>query len=99
MKMTVKMIRYEVRPEESARNEELIRGVFDALRGLDLDGFRYEVFVLGDGVSFVHVVEHAEGANPLPALPEFERYVADVRARCVGEPKFDELREVGSTAR
>jgi hypothetical protein len=95
--MTTKMIRYEVRPEDAARNEELIRGVFEELRELELDGFRYEVFVLGDGVSFVHVVEHAEGANPLPELGAFKRYIAEVRERCVAEPVFDELREVGST--
>ncbi len=97
--MTRKMIRYEVRPEESERNEELIRGVFEALRDLELEGFRYEAFVLADGVSFVHVVEHPDGANPLPELPAFKRYIAEVRERCVAEPVFDELREVGSTAR
>lgn len=95
--MTKKMVRYEVRPEAAAENEELIRGVFAELRELDLDGFRYEVFVLGDGVSVVHVVEHPDGANPLPELESFKRYSADVRERLVAEPVFDELREVGST--
>ena len=71
--------------------------MFAELRELDLDGFRYEVFVLGDGVSVVHVVEHPDGANPLPELESFKRYSADVRERLVAEPVFDELREVGST--
>jgi hypothetical protein len=97
--MTRKMVRYEVRPEAAARNEELIRGVFEELAGLDLDGFRYEVFVLGDGVSVVHLIEHPDGANPLPELASFKRYSAEVRERLVAEPVFDELREVGSTAR
>jgi hypothetical protein len=96
--MTKKMVRYEVRPEAAPQNEELIRGVFDELRELDLDGFRYEVFVLGDGVSVVHLVEHADGANPLPGLESFKRYSAGVRDRLVAEPVFDELRLVGSTA-
>lgn len=97
--MTRKMVRYEVRPEAAARNEELIREVFAELYGLDLDGFRYEVFVLQDGVSVVHLVEHPDGANPLPELESFKRYSAEVRERLVAEPVFDELREVGSTAR
>jgi hypothetical protein len=92
------MVRYEIRPEAAADNEELIRGIFAELRGLDLGGFRYEVFVLGDGVSVVHLVEHPDGANPLPGLESFKRYSAEVRERLVAEPVFDELRLVGSTA-
>ncbi len=96
--MTRKMVRYELRPEACSRNEELIRGVFTELAGLDLDGFRYEVFVLADGVSVVHIVEHPDGANPLPALESFKSYSAEVRDRLVAEPVFDELRLLGSTA-
>jgi hypothetical protein len=92
------MVRYEVLPEAAARNEELIGGVFAELAGLDLDDFRYEVFVLADGVSVVHIVEHPEGANPLPELDSFKRYSAEVRERLVAEPVFDELRVLGSTA-
>ena len=95
--MTRKMVRYEVRPEAADRNEELIRDVFAELQGLDHDGFRYEVFVLGDGVTVVHLVEHPDGANPLPELASFKRYSADVRERLVAEPVFEELRKVGST--
>src|ERR1700759_13698 len=96
--MARKMVRYEVRPEAAAENEELIRGGFAELDGPDLDGFGYEVFVLGDGVTVVHVVEHPDGANPLPGLESFKRYSAAVRDRLVAEPVFDELRLVGSTA-
>lgn len=76
----------------------MIRGVFAELRGLDLDGFNYEVFVLGDGVTVVHLVEHPDGANPLPGLESFKRYSAGVRERLAAEPVFEELRAVGSTA-
>jgi hypothetical protein len=96
--MTRKMVRYEVRPEAAERNEELIRDVFEELRVLDLDDFSYEVFVLGDGVSVMHLVEHPDGANPLPGLESFKRYSAGVRERLVAEPVFDELRELGSTS-
>jgi hypothetical protein len=49
-------------------------------------------------VSFVHLVEHSDGANPLPELDAFKRYIAEVRERCAVQPVFDELREVGSSA-
>jgi hypothetical protein len=96
--MTRKMVRYEVRPEAATHNEELIRGVFEELNDLALEDFRYEVFVLEDGVTVVHVVEHPDGANPLPELASFKRYSAEVRERLSGPPVFDELRVVGSTA-
>jgi hypothetical protein len=90
------MVRYRVRPEEAAPNEELIRGVFEELEDRAPDAFRYRVFVLDDGVTFVHVVEYEEGANPLPGLESFRRYTAEVRERCQEAPEFAELREIGS---
>jgi hypothetical protein len=93
--MTRTMVRYRVRPDQAAVNEELIRGVFEELRRLRPPGFRYHVFVLDDGVSYVHVVEHEPGANPLPGLAAFRRYTAEVRERCEEEPVVSGLREVG----
>jgi hypothetical protein len=94
--MIRRMIRYKVRPGEAALNEELIRGVFDELREPQPAGFHYEVFVLDDGVSFVHIVEHEQGANPLPGMAAFERYTAGVRERCEEQPVVTELRAIGS---
>jgi hypothetical protein len=96
--MTMKMIRYEVRPGEAAENEELIGEVFEELRALGPDGLRYEAFVLDDGVGFLHIVEHPDGDNPLLELPAFKRYIADVRERCAAPPTFAELRAIGSLA-
>jgi hypothetical protein len=94
--MTTTIVRYRVRPEWAARNEELIRAVFDELRELAPSAFRYQVLVLDDGVSFVHVVEYEQGTNPLPGLASFRRYTAKVRERCEDQPVVTEVREVGS---
>jgi hypothetical protein len=95
MTMTRTMVRYKVRPDQAALNEELIDGVFAELHELRPEAFSYRVFVLEDGVSVVHVVEY-EGANPLPALASFKRYSADVRDRLEEGPVFSELRQIGS---
>jgi hypothetical protein len=93
--MTKTMVRYTVRSEQAALNEELIRAVFAELRELEPADFRYQVLVLDDGVSFVHVVEYDDGANPLPGLASFRRYIAEVRERCEDQPIVTEVREVG----
>jgi hypothetical protein len=97
MTMTRTMVRYRLRPDQAALNEELIRGVFEELRELRPETFSYRVFVLDDGVSVVHIIEY-EGANPLPGLASFKRYSADVRERLEDGPVFSELREIGSIA-
>jgi hypothetical protein len=96
MTMTRRMVRYRVRPADAALNEELVRGVFAELRELRPEGLRYSAFVLDDGVSFVHIVEHEDGANPLPEMQSFKRYTATVRERCEEQPVVSELREIGS---
>jgi hypothetical protein len=93
--MTRTMVRYKVRPEQAALNEDLIRGVFEELHALRPEGLSYQVFALDDGVSVVHIVEY-EGANPLPGLASFKRYTAEVRERLEEGPVFSELREIGS---
>jgi hypothetical protein len=90
------MIRYKVWPDQAALNEQLIRGVFEELRELEPAAFRYEVFVLDDGVSFVHIVEYEDGTNPLPGMTSFKRYTAAVRERCEEQPVVTEVREIGS---
>jgi hypothetical protein len=91
------MVTYKVRPGEAVLNEQLIADVFTEARALELPaGFRYQAFLLEDGVSFVHVVEHEDGANPIPGLPAFERYTAGVRERCDEQPRVSELRSIGS---
>ena len=58
------IVRYRVKPERVAENEELVRGVYAELDAAAPDGLRYGTFRLEDGVSFVHIAEHADD-NPL----------------------------------
>ncbi len=96
--MSIRMIRYKLKPEHAAENEQLVRNVYDELARSAPEGLRYATFALEDGVSFVHIasVETDDGRNPLldvKAFAEFQREIAD---RCEQPPVAAELREVGS---
>jgi hypothetical protein len=90
------MVRYTVRPDAVQRNEQLVREVYDELAAAQPGGFRYATFKLDDGVSFVHLAEHEDGANPLAEAAAFGRFQASLRERCDSPPVLTELSEVGS---
>jgi hypothetical protein len=91
------MIRYRVKPERAAENQQYVENVFRELATTRPGGLRYASFKLADGVSFVHVVSiETEGENPLQQSAAFKAFTADIEERCDGEPVTTELTEVGS---
>ncbi len=88
------MVRYRVRPECAEENERLVRAVFEELAAECPEGFSYQSMVLSDGVTFVHVVDG--DSTVLPEMPAFQRFVADVGARCEDQPQQTSVRIVGS---
>jgi hypothetical protein len=91
------MVRYRVKPERAAENEELVRAVYAELRRTRPDGLRYATYRLDDGVSFVHVAsQSSDGVNPLEELDTFQRFQKDIADRCHEQPELTELHEIGS---
>jgi hypothetical protein len=90
------MVRYRVKPEEAARNEELVRAVYDELARTQPDGLRYQTLVLEDGLTFVHIAAHADDDNPLSRVGAFQRFTQDIRARCDEVPVVSTARVVGT---
>lgn len=92
------MVRYKVKPEQAATNEELVRRVYAELRKTAPAGFHYATFVQEDGVSFVHVAsnDREDGRNPLADSAAFRAFQQDIRDRCEEPPVQVSLREVGS---
>ena len=82
------MVRYKVKPEQAAHNEELVRRVYEELQRTAPEGLRYATFASEDGVSFVHVaaVSTADGQNPLTALASFKAFAANIADRCDEKP-------------
>ena len=89
------IVRYRVKPECVAENEELVRAVYAELADVQPEGLRYATVKLEDGVSFVHMAVH-EGDNPLPGLASFRTFSQGVRERCDKPPVVSEATLVGS---
>jgi hypothetical protein len=96
--MTRVMVRYQVKPEQVARNEELVRAVYEELHRAEPDGLRYATFKLPDGVTFVHLADSDGQGSPLTGLAAFQAFQAGLRERCDEPPVVSELSEVGSFA-
>jgi hypothetical protein len=90
------MVRYKVKPDEVARNEELVRAVYEELAQVRPSGFRYATYRLDDGVSFVHLATVEEGPAPLPELEAFQRFQERIEGRCEEQPKVTEVRRIGA---
>ena len=92
------MIRYKVKPDRVAENEESARAVYEELDRVRPEGLRYATFRLDDGVSFVHVVsiETADDHNPLAEIEAFGRFTETVKDRCAEPPIVASLDEIGS---
>jgi hypothetical protein len=91
------MVRYKVKPERVAENEDLVRAVYAELAEHRPAGLRYATFRLEDGVSFVHIARvEADGGNPLQDVAAFREFTAGVRDRCDEPPVTTEMHEIGS---
>jgi hypothetical protein len=94
--MRTVMVRYKVKPDRVAENEELVRAVYAELKKTQPAGLRYSTLRLDDGVSFVHLAETADGENPLPKVAAFQRFQENIGARCEEQPVVSEAKVVGS---
>ena len=90
------MVRYKVKPDRAAQNEELVRAVYDELRRTEPAGLRYATFKLDDGVSFVHLASTEDRHNPLSHVEAFQRFQENIADRCDEAPVVTDLREIGS---
>jgi hypothetical protein len=92
------MVRYKVKADQAARNEELVRRVYEELHQTAPAGFRYATFVQEDGVSFVHVAssEREDGPSPLMDVAAFRAFQENIADRCEEAPAPVGVREVGS---
>jgi hypothetical protein len=92
------MVRYKVKPDRAAENEQLVRAVYDELHRTEPAGLRYATFQLDDGVSFVHLAssETDDGRSPLSDVKAFQKFQEGIADRCDEAPVVSELREIGS---
>lgn len=92
------MVRYKVKADRAAENENYIRHVFEQVKREQPAGLAYASFKLDDGVSFVHLVCRAGPAesNPLHKLAAFKEFTAGIKERCEEAPVVVNLHAVGA---
>ncbi|ADB29646.1 conserved hypothetical protein [Kribbella flavida DSM 17836] len=95
--MTAAVIRYRTKPEAADENQRLIEKVFAELAEQQPAGLSYQAFRLSDGVSFVHVVDDADGS--LRQLAAFEEFQRDLTDRLAVQPEREEGTRIGGWPR
>ena len=92
------VVRYKVKPDQAAKNEALVRAVYQELDRVKPVGLRYATFKLDDGLTFVHLVSYEtdDSRNRLTELKSFQEFVEGVGARCDEAPVTTELQVVGA---
>ena len=90
------MVRYRCKPDQVARNEELVRGVYAELHRVQPEGLRYATFRLDDGVTFVHIAEIEGEGNPLATIEAFAQFTAHIAERCDEPPAPAGMHEIGA---
>jgi hypothetical protein len=93
-----KIVRYKVKTDRAAENENYVAKVFEELKRTRPPGLRYGSFKLSDGVSFVHIVsvEPEQAGNPLKQLETFKAFTDTLDDRCEELAVASDLEEVGS---
>lgn len=92
------VVKYKVKPDRAAENEELARSVYEELHRDHPAGLRYATFRLEDGVSFLHVAwnETEDGRNVLREVQAFKEFEASLADRLEEGPVLTEIETVGS---
>jgi hypothetical protein len=95
--MMARVITYRTKPEQGARNAELIAAVFAELGQTKPEGFRYLTLRLDDD-TFVHLVETdaADGTSALPQLATFQAFQQGIRDRCAEPPLVRQATIIGN---
>ena len=94
------IIRYKLKADRVAENENFIKAVFRQLHDTQPEGVSYAVYKLADGVSFVHIVfyETETQHKTFTSLQAFRDFQAQPKDRFEESPVVSEAEEIGSYA-
>lgn len=91
------MLRQKVKDGSLEEALEAVRDLFATLDRLRPEGLRYASTRVVDSDTFVVLVELAEGVeDPRPAIPEFVKFVEQLKGWVEGPPVVEHLDVVGS---
>src|SRR5262249_56973221 len=95
--MSVTMVRQKVKDGTVEEAEAAVRDMFAALNRVRPEGLRYASTRVVGGSTFVALFELAEGIeDPRPAIPEYARFLEQLRDWVDGPLVIEHLDVVGS---
>ena len=95
--MNVLMVRSKVKAEYASEVEVAVKRLFAAIQQAQPQGIRYASCRLGDGVTYVAMLELDDGVeNPLPALPEFRDFLEHLKTWTAESQIPEQLTVIGS---
>ncbi len=95
--MSVVMVRQKVKDGSLEEGEAAVRDLFATLDRVRPEGVRYASTRVVDSSTFVILLELAEGIeDPRPAIPEYLRFLEQLKGWVDGPPVIEQLDVVGS---
>jgi hypothetical protein len=95
--MSVIMVRQKVRRGSLDEAETAVRNLFATLERVGPEGLRYASTRVVDSSTFVILTELADDSeDPRPAIPEYARFLDQLRAWVDGPPVIERLDVIGS---
>lgn len=95
--MSVVMVRQKVKDASIEEGEAAVRDLFATLDRVRPEGVRYASTRVVDSSTFVILLELAEGVeDPRPAIPEYLRFLEQLKGWVDGPPVIEHLDVVGS---
>jgi hypothetical protein len=95
--MSVTMVRQKVKDGSVEEAEAAVRDMFATLHRVRPEGVRYASTRLADSATFVILFELADGIeDPRPAIPEYLRFLEQLKGWTDGPPVIERLDVVGA---
>ena len=95
--MSVTMVRQKIQGGSVEEAEAAVRDLFTTLDRLRPEGVRYASTRVVDSETFVILFELADGIeDPRPAIPEYVRFLEQLKGWVDGPPEIERLDVVGS---
>ena len=97
--MSLRMVTYRVKEGRAEENSSYVRDVMADLEARRTEGVTYAVYLLEDGVTFVHVAQEDGDGGALQVSEAFQRFTATlVEDRCATTPELHHMTLVGRYA-
>jgi hypothetical protein len=97
--MSTRMVMYRVKDGRAGENSSYVREVMADLETRHTEGVTYSVYLLDDGVTFLHVAQEEGEGGAIQVSEAFQRFTATLlEDRCATTPELHTMILVGRYA-